>query len=646
MTARIRDLVCVVAVLVTAMSILSTALALTTPQLSFVEGKRALAERQFNRFQQHLKRLEGHALYPFLEYEFLKSTLDKIADVVVEGFLRRHPDTVVSRWLREAWLLQLAKRDQWDRFLTAYQYTGNDELQCHRLQALITTDGISDALDRQIERAWSRGSSQPDACDPVFSAWHAAGRLSSERVWARIRLAFERGQVGLAQYLARTYLEASEQSDAARWVAIYRSPITHLVSAEFPLDIWIAQRALGRLAEQDATQAALLWQELGTRYEFDVDEHDQAYRRIGLSAAFQHHPLAVQWLSRVSQDADDPTLRHWRVRAALRSMNWQAVLDFLEHLSPLEQNDSRWRYWRARALEQTDNRERAMSVYRSVAGSRNYYSFLAADRIDAPYSMDHRPASVDQVGIDAVAAQPGLNMAFELRAVGEGRLARQQWDWSVRNFDSNTIRAAGILAHRRGWHDRAIVGAHRGDYFDDLKLRFPLLHHALIEANAHRYGIDPGWVLGVIRQESAFIEDARSPVGAVGLMQLMPETGRRVARRLNIKIEGSHSLYNVDNNIRLGTAYLSRILDRNAGNPVLATAAYNAGPHRVDRWLPNSEALSADIWVETIPFKETRNFVENVLAFTVVYDHRLGKTPLPLKQRMPKVAPRRQRVQG
>ncbi|MDH3376391.1 MAG: transglycosylase SLT domain-containing protein [Gammaproteobacteria bacterium] len=608
-----------------------------SPQTDYLDGKRALQAREFPLFQRHLDRLANHPLYAFLEYEFLKDRLAKTSDLVVTGFLRRHPDAVVTRLLREQWLRQLAKRQQWDVFLEAYRPLGNDEIECHRLNALLGGGQAVTGFDAQIERLWMTGASRPDACDPVFAAWHAAGKLNAERVWARIKLALTKSQLGLVRHLSRTYLNDAGQREAKHWIALHNAPAAELLRPALPDTNWIIHHALSRLADRDIDQAAAIWAKLESQPRFDEADRGRAYRTLGLAAAYEHDPRALPWLRRASATGDDATLRQWRVRAALRSRRWDAVLDFLDGLTAEEQLDPKWRYWRARALEANADRDGAQQLYQSLAATRHYYGFLAADTLKVPYAMQHTPLQVAAAAVDTAAKHNGLAMAFALHAAGDKRMGRRQWEWATRNFDKQSLRAAAVLAVQRGWHDRSIVSAGRGDYLNDLELRFPTRHYELIHSNAHRQGIDPSWVYGVVRQESAFMVDARSSVGALGLMQLMPATGRRVARELNIKISGETSILQIDNNIRLGTAYLRTILGGHDGNSVLATAAYNAGPHRIREWLPKQDDLPADIWIETIPFKETRNFVKNVLAFAVVYDYRLGTTQQRLQQRMPDV---------
>jgi peptidoglycan lytic transglycosylase len=307
-------------------------------------------------------------------------------------------------------------------------------------------------------------------------------------------------------------------------------------------------------------------------------------------------------------------------------------------LSEEQQRDSQWRYWTARILEATGNKDEARRLYESLAQDRSYYSFLAADRIGADYSMQHVSTDATPEEVSAMLARPGIQMAQELYLMGQVTDSRRQWNWITRRMNNRELAVAAVIARQWGWHDRAILTVARSDHQDDLELRFPVLYRDVIETNAAEYGIDPSWVYGVVRQESAFVADARSQAGALGLMQLMPSTGRLTGRKLNMPIHSNRAMLKIENNLRLGVSYLKDVLGRNNGNEVLATASYNAGPNRVNSWMPDRK-MDADIWVETIPYAETRDYVKNVMSYTTVYDYRLGSHPERLSNRMPIIAP-------
>ena len=379
------------------------------------------------------------------------------------------------------------------------------------------------------------------------------------------------------------------------------------------------------------------WQKLKSRHRFLGEDENYVMRHVGILAAQDHLPQALTWLAGVSADATDDTLHLWRVRAALRLGDWEAAQRFIAGLTEEQQREPQWRYWSARVLEAAGQKADAQRLYAALARSRGYYGFLAADHLGEDYSMQHVAIDANPEEVSAMLARPGIQLAQELYAAGQTVDARRQWNWTIRHMSNRELQVAAVIARQWGWHDRAILTVGRSRNLDDIELRFPLLYRESIETNASRSGIDPSWVYGVVRQESAFMTDARSHAGALGLMQLMPTTGRLTGRRVGIRAYSKGAILNVENNLRLGVAYLKEVLDRNRGHQALATASYNAGPHRVTNWMPE-QPLDADIWIETIPFNETREYVKNVLSYSAIYDHRLGQKPTRLSERMPVVS--------
>ncbi|MDO8598110.1 MAG: transglycosylase SLT domain-containing protein, partial [Sulfuricaulis sp.] len=423
---------------------------------------------------------------------------------------------------------------------------------------------------------------------------------------------------------------------------MHRDPVRELHNIAYPVETPVARmivkHGVVRLAYRDPEEAMVQWDLLKHKYQFFGEDDNYVLRYIGILAAQDHLPQALQWLSAVSAEPGDMTLHLWRVKTALRAGQWEMAKRFIAGLNEEQRQDSQWRYWTARILESTGNKDEARRLYETLARDRSYYGFLAADRAGKDYSMQHVSTDATPEEVSAMLARPGIQMAQELYLMGQVTDSRRQWNWTTRRLNNRDLAVAAVIARQWGWHDRAILTVARSGQQDDLELRFPLLYRDTIEANATEYGIDPSWVYGVVRQESAFVADARSQAGALGLMQLMPSTGRLTGRKLNIPIRNNRALLNIENNLRLGVSYLKEVLGRNNGNQVLATASYNAGPNRVSSWLPD-KTLDADIWVETIPFGETRDYVKNVMSYTTVYDHRLGSRPARLQERMQSVYP-------
>lgn len=595
------------------------------------------------RFQRLRDDLADYALLPYLDYEFLKDRISTTPTATLHAFLERHSEAAVSDQLRKKWLHRLAERGDWPSFIAEFRDIEPDnELNCLRLAHLIKTSHEQSGLMAEAGKLWLSGMRLPAACDTVFETWRKAGHMTPEMVWARIQAAMEKRNLTLAESTARL-IEPAQRIWMQRWLAMHRQPQQQLLHLRYPVETPVARRIIrhgvARLAYTDPDEAMRLWEMLQERHEFFGEDQNYVLRWVGILAAQAHHPRAVEWLSAVSAEDNDETLRQWRVRAAIRNGEWKTGLRFLAMLPEPEQKEGEWRYWKARMLERSGDEKQAQVLYRELAQERSYYGFMSADRAKLPYAMQHVSVQATPEEVSATLARPGIQMAKELFTLGDTLAARRQWAWATQRLNGREMAVAAVLARHWGWHDRAILTASKSEHLDDLELRFPVLYRDMIEASAQRNNIDADWVYGVLRQESAFVTDARSGAGALGLMQLMPRTGQLTGRRINLRLPNNNAILNIENNLKLGASYLRNVLDINRGHQILATASYNAGPNRVREWLPDARALAADVWVDTVPYNETRNYVKNVMAFTTVYAYRLEVAQRRLQERMPPVLP-------
>ena len=610
---------------------------------TWLAAQDAVKGGDLRRFKSLRSELDAYILRGYLDYEYLKDHIPDTDKDTLRAFLKDNAEAPVSGHLRVRWLHHLARQQDWDTFLQEYRDVEEDsELNCLRLKHLLGTTQNSAALMTEIGRLWVTGNRLPSACDAVFTAWRKAGHMTNQVVWERISLAMERRNLSLAEDL-KSYLDQGDRVWLDRWLAMYRNPARELRYMRYPVETPVARMVVRygvvRLSFNDPAEAMQEWTRLKEKYEFFGEDDNYVLRWVGILAAQRHLPGAVEWLAAVSADTNDEALRQWRVRAALRAGQWQTGLRFVSALSEAERKESEWRYWKARLLEKTGDEKAAWPLYNELANERGYYGFLAADRVGRDYAMQHVSTEATPEEISAMLARPGIQMAKELFTMGETLAARRQWTWVTRSLNNRQLQVAALLARHWGWHDRAILTMGKTDQLDDLELRFPILYRDMVEDSAQKSKIDPSWVYGILRQESAFVTDARSGAGALGLMQLMPQTGRQTGRLLNLNIHSNSAILKIENNLRLGAGYLKNVLDANRGHQVLATASYNAGPSRVKEWLPDNDGLDADMWVESIPFTETRNYVKNVLGYTVVYAYRLGNAPVRLQQRMGPILP-------
>ncbi len=606
----------------------------------FLRAERALQKKQPSLYEALLPKLRDYPLYPYLLYRDLRQRLTTAKSDEFSLFFYNYGNTPLAPMLRTALLKHLAKKGRWKDYLAHYVPARDITLRCHYRTALLET-GQSRKAFKGIEELWLSGTSRPAACDPLFKAARKAGKINHQLIRRRAYLALENGEISLASYLAKE-LSGIEQGRIARLAELQRHPERALKIRSLGNDQEATRRllikAIERLARKDFERAESAWNTLRGRFEFTPAEKAGVIRSLGLRLAWRHDPEALKWLARVGSLYDTAEVREWRVRLALRQGDWKETLKWLDRLKKKEQEKEEWRYWRARALENLGEKERATQIYETLARNRSYHGFLAADRLGRPYRFEQRPLVFSDRELESMLRIPAIQRAAELYRLGRIVPARREWNLALSHLQGDDLLKAAKLADSWGWHDRVIITLGRSDHLDDLDLRFPLLYRKQIFSEALKRGIDPAWVYGLIRQESAFMADVRSPAGALGLMQLMPATARQVARELRSRIYVPYDVLKPETNLRLGITYLSGRYQQFGRNAVLATAAYNAGPHRVNRWLPGEKPLAADQWIESIPFNETRKYVKRVLTYTAIYEKRLGQTPLRLQERMPLVS--------
>ncbi|HRY15369.1 MAG: transglycosylase SLT domain-containing protein [Candidatus Competibacteraceae bacterium] len=570
--------------------------------------------------------LRGYPLYPYLVYQDLSRRLNAFPVAEVRDFLQTWADTPLADRLRNAWLRKLAGASRWADYLRDAIPGRDPNFECWRRQALLNTDQTEAAL-QDFTALWLTDRSLPNACDPVIALWQTQGQPLPELRWQRFALAMQAGEIGLARYL-RADMPKTDHPLADAWLAVADDPTrildAALLKADDPRAPAILADGLRRWRQRDALAAMAALDDLKARNPFLAPHLADAERLLALWIASDYHPTALARLTALPETVVDVDVREWRIRVCLKQGDWPATLRWLDQLPPEERDSPRWQYWRGRALDVMGRGEEAREAYQRVAGQRDYYGFLAADRLGVAYTITNTPLTVSSTELDKLLADsPGLQRAKELYILGREWEASAEWQRATQAFDPAVLKQAARLAYRLGWHHQAIMTIARAEHWDDLELRFPLAYRDGIMANAAADAVDPAWIYAIIRQESAFRGDARSPVGAQGLMQLMPATGRQIAQDLQDAV-ATPDLRQPEINIRYGVHYLRRMLERLQANPVLATAAYNAGPNKVIAWLPVDDPAPADIWVETIPYRETRAYVQRVMEYAIVYRHLLG----------------------
>ena len=604
----------------------------------FVQAETALKLGRYSQYRKMEHRLNDYPLYPYLRYIELERRLSQSSSKKIQDFLLTYHDTPLAKKLYHRWIKSLARKGKANALIQYFRPTQNTGLLCHYANALHKTGKKGTAFSLMGE-LWQTGNSLPKSCDPILKKWKQAGYLTAPRLWARIHLVMNKGKRRLATHIGKS-LPENERFWLSLWKKVQRQPEyvlkadQHFSNQHSPVMHWILVDGMTRLARRKPLMAAEYWQEIRNKYHFNDEEKERIERRLALYLARAATPLSRKTLKMLKLDSRDERVVTPHILSAIGDKDWEGALAWLNNLKSNDRNSERWHYWRARTLEEMGRLDEARSLYLQITDNRSYYSFLAADRIGDRYQLTHRPVNAPAAELIKLQHIPAVARAGELYQLKRIVDARREWHFAIQRMDKKQLLMAAQLATKWGWHDRSIITLALAQYWDDLELRFPLAHKKYIEKQAQHEKINPAWAFAVIRQESAFTTDARSSAGALGLMQLMPRTARQVARSLRIKRPKHRDLLKSNINIKLGVRYLRKLQERFNGNSILATASYNAGPWRVKGWLPKEEAQSADLWIENVPFTETRKYLKRVLTYTIIYEQRLGLESKPLLERM------------
>jgi soluble lytic murein transglycosylase len=604
---------------------------------AFLAAERALEANDSETFDRLSAGLADHPLYPYLRFAAMTRDLAATSDNDIERFLTDFPRTQLATRLRLAYLARLAAAERWSDYARFYRPDDSTERRCLNLRALLETGRRDEAL-AHVERLWLSARSQPDACDPVFAAWRDAGGLTSERILQRIRLAMEAGESGIAGYLGGL-LPDSQKHRYAAWRAVDADPSLVLdptsIEDGHPQRGAILAHGLVGLARRSPERAADALASLQGVLTTDAAASDRAHAAIGQALTHAGDPRGLAVWDGLRATERTLTEQETRLRAAVAQRAWERVADWVVRMPDGAVKRDRWLYWQGRAEDELGRDEASRATLARVAEGRSLWAFLAADRLGLRYRLDHAGTPAEPKRIRALVNSPTFARMRELSRLGRETDMRREWRELMEHLDGPDLMAAAYVADVMRWHDQAIQASVRSGYWDDMELRFPLAHRALVEEQAWQQAMEPNWVLAVIRQESVFAGTLASHAGAIGLMQLLPGTAREVAQTLDLDPPSRWDLLDPSINITLGSAYLTRMRDR-FGHVALATAAYNAGPARVARWLPDA-CLEADLWILSIPFLETRRYVERVLAYRVIYGERLGLPPTRLSDWLPPV---------
>jgi soluble lytic murein transglycosylase len=607
---------------------------------AFREARDAFQRGDAQKVDRLVPQFSGHALEPYVRYWQLRMYIDVLPVGEIQAFLEQHESTLIADRMRADWLRLLARREAWQDYLDEYGKLAVDEpeLNCFAIQARMAL-GEPEAL-WSARSQWTTAQPQPESCVPLYKEMFDRHVMGVEDVWLRVRLALEAGNRAVAK-AAIQYLPAAQRPDPRLFDSIARRPQDYLQRSPFPLK----SRAQQELAIYAMYKAAETWPQLAAQKLASVEKsiaeelRDYAWGQVAMSAAWAHHPDALEWFKRAKADQLNDIQLGWRTRAALRAGDWLAALESVDAMSPAERMLQPWRYWKARALSALGRQPEANSLLAPLSNEFSFYGQLAAEDLGTAISVVPETYKPDSDEIQAVARNPGLQRALALYGTGMRYEGALEWQWTIKDFDDKQLLAAATLAQEHEWYERAIHTADRTELLHNFSLRFPAPYREIMQTYTAPLDLDEAWVYGLIRQESRFVVTARSTAGAGGLMQLMPSTARWVAKRLGLKQHHSTLLDGVDTNLSLGTYYLRQMLDSADNQPVIASAAYNAGMRRATQWRA-TRPLEGAVYAETVPFPETRNYVRNVMSNSTYYARLFRKTGLSLRDRLGIVPPR------
>ena len=586
------------------------------------------------KLSKHAKKAEGHVLYPWVDYWRLSLRLDDAQTSDVRSFFSHYGNVYVAELLRGEWLKVLGKRADWKEFERELANYARDDLEIRCYAWLSRLSRNDESVLAEAQAMWLEPRELPPGCDKVATLLWDRNRIQVTDVWARVRELFENGQITAAKE-ALSYLPKAEAPDERMLAEAARQPKRLLTKLPKNLEKRATREvvilAAIRHARNDPEAVAELLEGTLAKH---LSEEDQRYLwgRIGFEGARVHHDNALRWYARAGDIRMDDDLLAWRARAALRRGSWQTVRDSIDRMSPELRREPAWTYWYGRALAAQGEATGSRAYYLRIAGNPDFYGLLASEELGYVGTIPEAKYKPTDQDVAKAQSNPGLARALDLMRLGLRTEGVREWLFSIRHLDDKDLLAAAELARREGIYDRAIHTADRTVRVHNFELRYPLPFHDVIGQYAKTHGLDEALVLGLVRQESRFITDARSGVGAAGLMQVMPRTAKFVAQKIGLRKFKPKDVTDVQTNVVLGTGYLKLVLDQ-LGHEVLASAAYNAGPSRAKRWR-DAKPLEGAIYAETIPFGETRDYVKKVITNSVFYSAMLNKTPTPLKGRL------------
>ena len=613
------------------------------PDNDFLTARDAFHSGDKTRLVTYSSRLQTHLLAPFVNYYKLRHQLINSDTETIRAFISQNEDSVVSDRLRSEWLKILGKKQQWQLFAEQYPrlVNKNMEVLCYSMQQRLFSEDAS--VLYKARELWFTEHSMPNSCTPVFDTLIASRLISEEDIWTRIRLSLETGHTGVAKHISQ-HLSGNQALSLPKLKISAANPLRYLeqqTKIETRSDREIALFAIQSLLRSDTNRAYAYW--LKIQEQFPLTDQSYFYGKLAFRAALRHDSRALSWFTKAQNDKNKLTEEQfaWKARAALREENWELLLETIESMPILVQQSDIWRYWTARALQVQSRHEDANAIFPILSNKHTYYGQLAKEALGATLEVPAKSYETNTKEINAIQKVPGIQRALTLFRLNLRIDAVREWNWAIRHFDDIQLLAAANVAYQYGIYDRAINTAKKTVNHHDYNLRFVAPHRDQLQSIIQPHDLDEAWVYGLIRQESRFIAGISSRAGAMGLMQVMPATAKWVAERMGMKDYRQNLAVEIDTNLRLGAYYLKHVLTTLDNQPLLASAAYNAGPGQAQRWRATT-SLEGAIYAETIPYRETRNYVKKVLNNSIYYAKILehGDKSPTLTQRLGVIEPK------
>ena len=571
--------------------------------------------------------LIDYPLSPYLNYYDIILNFETTPSLLIDGFIQLNPDFVLTPKLIKNYLFYLAKNKQYEQFLDYYQADVHTDknLTCNALLAEINTldSGLRKEKVKMAKLWWQEQLAVSNYCLPLHAYLMDHRKVDKKMIWTRIQNNMLKGRIKKAKQLARK-LSRKNRKNLNYWIKVYKKPSLisrkNMPSYMYPyIKKQVFKQAIKRYGYSKPEKSLRLLKSNYSKYNLNNEEYGKLNTNLSLRLAYKYHPNAQSYLAEIDKAIASKKVMNWRLQIAIRDSNWINYLDLYFLMPEQQQQKHRWLYWLARSLSEVGRNKVANKIYQNLAKKRNYYGFLSADKLNLDYDFNASQTESQLSEQELVNKYPSLLAIKELSAIDWKVNIKKTWYKLLSNADKKDVEQIAHYMLDLKQHRLAIYTVAKVKKWDDLELRFPTPYKLSVQEASDKNSLDYSWVYGVIRRESSFSPVAISAAGAIGLMQIMPNTARFISKKAGLKGVEYKNLKNPYANIKLGTAYLNYLSKKYNGNRVLATAAYNAGPTNVNSWIPKNKIMSADQWIDTIPFTETRDYVKIVLEYSTIF---------------------------